>query len=109
MGGRPGTIGETKEVIRLYNSKVPVIRIAEALGRSEQFVITRIKKYNDTKELYCPKRQSCKKGDYKQIAKLYEEGYSIKEISRAINKSYPYTYARVEKYREELYEKTWGE
>lgn len=95
-----GTRYETEKVIELYKQGLNNKEIAIKLGRSENFVRTRILYYFKTGELYLPKEKEEK--DTQKIIDMYKDGYKIKTIMAQTGRGYTFIHKRILDYKDSL-------
>lgn len=108
MGGKLGTKEESENIIALYEKGLSNLQISKEIRRSEYFVRTRVEKYQKYNEAYVPTLPNDKELT-KQIIKFYKEGLSPLKISYKIGKSRSYVINRINKYKDSLFMKNWGE
>lgn len=108
MGGKLGTKEESEKVIELYEKGLSNNQISKRIGRSEFFVRSRIEKYQKYNEAYVPALPN-EDELVEQIIKMHKNGLSPREIARKIGKSYEYVVNRINKYKDSLFMKNWGE
>lgn len=95
-----GTRYETEKVIELYKQGLNNKEIAIELGRSENFVRTRILYYFKTGELYLPKEKE--EQDTQKIIDMYRDGYKIKTIMAQTGRGYTFIRKRILDYKDSL-------